>query len=132
MDHWIPQRIQRSTLRKQHSQLRDMNCANERNIDPEENSDAPFDPVDDTEDAETQGDFDEPETSDVFGLRDYAPFYRRIGSGDIKALDMLSETCADPFCGDKGAWEANGLFRLISTSRWIPKYRSVESLLRPE
>ena len=116
MNHWIPQRIQRSTLRKQHSQLGDMNCAHERDIDPEETSDAPFDPVDNTEDAKTQGDFDEPETDDVIGLRGYAPLYPRIGFGGIKAFDMLSKTCVDPLCGDKGAREADDLFRLFSTS----------------
>ena len=60
MNHWIPQRIQRSTLRKQHSQLRDMNCPHERNIGPEEIGDAPLDPIDNTQDAKTQRDFDEP------------------------------------------------------------------------
>ena len=93
-----------------------MNCAYEGNIDPEENGDAPFNPIDDTEDAETQGDFDEPETSNVLGLRGNAPLYRRIGSGGTKAFDMLSNTCVNPFRGEKGAREADGLFRLISTS----------------
>lgn len=51
MNNWIPQRIQRSTLRQQHSQLGDMDGAHERNIKPEESSDAPFYPIDNTEDA---------------------------------------------------------------------------------
>lgn len=109
-----------------------MNCAHEGNINPEESSNAPFDPVDDAEDAETQGDFDEAETNDVIGLRGYAPLYRRIGSSGTKAFDVLSDTCVDPFRGEKGAREADSLFRLISTSLRIPKSRRVERLLRPE
>lgn len=73
MDPWIPQRIQRSTLREQHSQLGGMDSAHNHNIDPEESRDAPFNPIDNTEDAKTQRDFDQPKTGDVKSLRGYAP-----------------------------------------------------------
>lgn len=130
IDLWIPQRVQRSTLREQHSQLGDVNSAHERDVDPEESSDAPFNPIDNTEDAKTQRGFDESETDDVLGLRGDAPLYRCISSGGTETFDVLSKTCVNPFGDEKGIWEADDLLRLISTSICMPHPRTVESLRR--
>lgn len=110
MDPWIPQCVQWSTFRKHHSQLGDMDGAHERNIDPEEGSDAPFNPIDNTEDAETQRNFDESKTGDVEGLCGHAPLDRCKSSSGTEAFDVLSKTCLDPFGGDKGTGEADDLF----------------------
>lgn len=91
-----------------------MDSAHERNVDPEESSDAPFNPIDYTEDAKTQRDFDESETGDVTGLRGYAPLHRCRSSGGTKAFDVFSKTRVNPFCGKKWAGKTNDLLRLIN------------------
>ncbi len=93
-----------------------MDSAYECNIDPEEDSDAPFNPIDNTEDAKTQRDLDESKTNNVVCLRGYAPLYRCKASIGTEAFDVLSKTCVDPFGGQKGSREADDLFRLINTS----------------
>lgn len=116
---WTPRRSQRSALRKQHRQLCDVYSAYESNIDPEESSDAPFNPVDNTEDAKTQRDFDESKADDVMGLRSYTPLYGGISSTRTETFDVLSKTCVDPFGGDKGPREADDLYRSINSSLWL-------------
>ena len=92
-----------------------MDSAHERNVDPEESSDAPFNSIDNTKDTKTQRYFDESHAYDVRGLRGYAPLHRCRGFGRTEAFDVLSKTCVNPFCGKKWAGKAKGLLQLIST-----------------
>ena len=114
MNVWIPQSIQRPTLRKQHDQLGNMDHSHHSNIDPKESSDASLHPVDDTEDAKTERDLDKPQTDNMMGLRRNTPFERRISSSGTEAVDVLSQTGLDPLGREEGVREADDLLHVIS------------------
>ena len=114
MDTKIPQSVQWSTLRQQHSQLGDVNSAHQDNIDPEEGSDGPLNSINNTEDTKTQRDFNQSKADNVMGLRSYAPLLRCISSSGTEAFDMLSETYIDPFRDEKGVRKADDLFHVVS------------------
>ena len=114
MDTKVPQSVQWSTLRQQHSQLGDVNSAHKDNVDPKEGSDAPFNSINDTEDTKTQRDFDKSKADNVMGLRSYAPLLRSISSSGTEAFDVLSKTCMNPLRYEKGVWKADDLFHVVS------------------
>ena len=114
MDTKIPQSVQWSTLRQQHSQLGDVDSAHQGNVDPEEGSDGLLDSINNTKDTETQRGFDQSKADNVMSLCSYAPLLRCISSSGTEAFDVLSKTCMNPFRDEKGVWKADDLLHVVS------------------